>query len=52
MNGKRANNALQIRTFIKGRTILSIKPVDIHREVCDICGNGQMSHRSVCRWLA
>lgn len=49
MNGKRANNTLGIRTHIKGRSILGVKPEDIHDEVCDICGNGQMSHRSVWR---
>lgn len=32
-------------------SLLGIKPVDIHHEVCDIYGNGQMSHKSVCRHL-
>ena len=26
--------------------------VDIHLEVCDIYGEGQMSHRTVCRWVS
>lgn len=32
-------------------SLLGIKPVDIHHEVCDIYGNGQMSHKSVCGHL-
>ena len=38
--------------YSKARSQLSLKPVDIHREVCDLYGEGQMSQRSVCRWLA
>ena len=34
MTGKRAENVLKIRAYIKGRSFLSIKAVDIHREVC------------------
>lgn len=41
----------QIRAYIEGRSLLDIYPVDIHREVCDIYGNGQMSRRSGCRWV-
>ena len=52
MTGKRAENVLEIRAYIKGRSLLGIKDVDIHREVCDIYGDGQMSHRTVCRWVA
>lgn len=52
MTGRRAKDVLEIRAYIKGRTLLGIKPVDIHREVCDIYGEGQMSHRSICRWVA
>lgn len=52
INGNRENNTLEIRTYIKGRIILGIKQVDIHSEVCDICMNGQMSYRSVCRQVA
>ena len=52
MTGKRAENVLEIRSYIKGRSLLGIKAVDIHREVCDIYGEGQMSHRTVCRWVA
>ena len=52
MTGKRANNVLEIRAYIKGRSQLSIKPVDIHREVCDIYGEDQMSYRTICRWVA
>lgn len=33
-------------------SLLGIKPVDIHHEVCDIYGNGQMSRESVCRHLS
>lgn len=40
MNGNTENNTL------------GIKPVDIHREVCDICVNGQMSYMSVCWQVA
>ena len=52
MTGKRAENVLEIMANTKGRSILGIKVVDIHREVCDIYGEGQMSHRTVCRWVA
>ena len=52
MTGKRAENVLEIRAYIKGRSLLGIKAVDIHCEVCDIYGEGQMSHRTVCRWVA
>ena len=51
MTGKRPENVLEIRAYIKGRSLLGIKAVDIHREVCDIYGEGQMSHRTVCRWV-
>ena len=36
MTGKRAENVLEIRAYIEGRSLLGIKAVDIHREVCDI----------------
>ena len=52
MTGKRAENVFEIRAYIKGRSLLSIKAVDIHREVCDIHGEDQMSHRTDCRWVA
>lgn len=31
--------------------LIGIKPVDIHHEVCDIYGNGQMSREYVCGHL-
>ena len=43
---------MEIRVYIKARPLLAFKLVDIHREACDIYGEGQMSHRSVCRWNA
>ena len=43
---------LKLGAYIKGNSLLSIKVVDIHREVCDIYREGQMSHRTVCRWVA
>ena len=43
---------MEIRTFIKARSLLGLKPADIHPEVCDIYGEEQMSYRYVCRWLA
>ena len=52
MTGKRAENSLDNRAYIKARSVLSLKPVDIHREVCDIYEEGQMSNRSGCRWVA
>ena len=48
MTGKR----VKIRAYIQGRSLLSIKAVDIHSKLCDIYGEGQMSHRTVCRWVA
>ena len=47
MTGKRAENVLEIRAYIKGRLLLGIKAVDFHREVCDIYREGQMSQRTV-----
>ena len=41
MTGKRAENVYEFRAYIKGRSLLSIKAVDIHREVCDIYGDVQ-----------
>ena len=52
MTGKRAENSMEIRAYIKARSIPGIKQVDIHREVCSIYGERQISHRSVCMWVA
>ena len=52
MTGKRSENVVEIRANTKGRSLLGIKAVDVHREVCYIYGEGQMSHRTVCRWVA
>ena len=41
MTGKRAENVLEIRAYIKGRSLLGIKAADIHREVCDIYGRAK-----------
>ena len=38
--------------YHKARSLLGFNPVDNDREVCDICGEGQISHRSVCRLVA
>ena len=43
---------MEIRAYIKTRSLLGFKPVDIHCDVCDIYREGQRSHRSVCRWVA
>ena len=40
MTGKRAENVLEIRAFIKVKSLLGIKTVDIHYEACDIYGGG------------
>ena len=47
--GKRAENVLEIRAYIKGRSLLGIKAIDIHCALCDTYVEGQMSHRTVCR---
>ena len=52
MTEKRANNVLEIRAYIKGRSHLSIIPLDIHCEVCDIYGEDQLSYMTVGRWVA
>ena len=52
MTGKKVENSMKIRVYIKARSLLCFKPVDIHREVCDIYGEGQMSNRCVCRWVS
>ena len=51
MTRKRAENSMEIRAYIKARSLLGLKPLDIHSEVCDIYREGQMPHRSVCRWV-
>ena len=33
--GKRTENVIEIRAYIKGRSLLGLKPVDIHRVVCE-----------------
>ena len=38
MVGKRAETVIKNRAYIKGRSLLGLKPVDIYREVCDIYG--------------
>ena len=48
---KRSENSVENREFIKTRTLLGFKPVDIQSEVCDIYGEGQMAHRPVCKWI-
>ena len=52
MVGRRAENVIEIRAYIKGRSLLGFKPVDIHREVCDINRKGQLSFMASCRWVA
>ena len=53
MTAKRAAaNSMEINAYIEARSLLGLKPVEIHCDVCDIYGGGQMSHRSVCRWEA
>ena len=52
ISGKRAENSMESRAFIKAGSLLCLNPVDIHHEVCGIYGEGQMSHRSICRWVA
>ena len=50
--GKRAENVLEISTYLKNKSLLGMKPVDIYREVCDIYREGQTSHMPFCRRLA
>lgn len=52
MPGNRVENKLEIRAYIKGRSLLGLQAKDIHREVCDIYGEGQMSRSTVFRWVA
>ena len=52
MTGNRAENSMEIRAYIKARSLLDLKSVDIHRKVCDIYGGAQMSHRSDLKWVA
>ena len=49
---KRAENSMEIRAYVKARALFGLKPVDSLHEVCDIYGEGQMSNRCVCRWVA
>ena len=43
---------LEYRAYIKGRSHLGLKATEIHREVCNIYGEDQMSISTVYRWLA
>ena len=52
MTGKRAESSMENKAYIKAKSLLGLKPVDIHREVCDISGEGQISYKSVCWWIA
>ena len=52
MTGKGAGNSMEIRARIKAGSQIGLKPEDIHLEVCDIYREGQISHRSVCKWEA
>ena len=52
MTAKLVENSMGITAKIKARSLLCHKPVDIHREVCDIYEEGHMSHRYVCMWVA
>ena len=52
MKRKRSENSVEMRAHIKARSLFGLQLTDIHREVCDIYGEGQMSHRSVCSWVA
>ena len=52
MPGKKAENVLEIRAYIKSRSQLGSKATDIHREVCSIYGEDQMSFSMVCMWVA
>ena len=40
MNGKRVENSIEIRAYIKARSVFSLMPVDIHLEMCDIYEGG------------
>ena len=53
MTEKRAENSVEIRACITYGSLLGLKSLGIHREVCDIYGEGQnYSQWSVCRWGA
>ncbi len=52
MPGKRVENRLEIRAYIKGRSLFGLHAKDIDREVCEIYGEGQMSRSTVFRWVA
>ena len=47
MTGGRAENVLEIMAYIRGRLLLGTRAVDILREVCNIYGESQMSHRTM-----
>ena len=42
MVAKRAENVIEIRIYIKGRSLLGLKPLDIHSVVCDYYGQGRI----------
>jgi hypothetical protein len=42
MTGRRPKDVLETKAHIKGRTLPGIKPLDIY-------GEGEMSHRSICK---
>jgi hypothetical protein len=51
MVGKKAENVIYIRAYIKSRSLLGLKPKEIYRKVCDIYEEGQMSFMAVCRLI-
>ena len=45
MTGSRAENLMEIMAYVKARSLLGLKAEDIQREVCEIYGEGKMSHK-------
>ena len=52
MVGKRADNEIEIRGYVKGRSLHGLKPVDINRKVYANYGQVQMSYVIICMWVA
>ena len=52
MTGKRPENSTEIRYYIKARSLLGLKPVDIYRKMGDIYGEDKCPKGSVCRRVA
>ena len=51
IGGRSVENANEIRTDIKTRTLLSRSSMDIYADTSTVYGSNSMSFSSLCRWV-